>query len=107
MAGMKSAVELAMEKLGKLRVQEPSTPLSDEQLVHGDLALEMSLGVERAVVVILHGDLRQGLPANAVLMEIARRRQGKPPRSGATRTDDTYLRARETAKARIFQLLKP
>lgn len=31
MAGMKSAVELAMEKLGKLRAQEPSTPLTDEQ----------------------------------------------------------------------------
>jgi hypothetical protein len=31
MAGMKSAVELAMEKLGKLQAQEPSTPLTDEQ----------------------------------------------------------------------------
>ena len=31
MAAMKSAVELAMEKLGKLQSEEPSTPLTDEQ----------------------------------------------------------------------------
>jgi hypothetical protein len=31
MAGMKSAVELAMERLGKLRAQEPSVPLTDAQ----------------------------------------------------------------------------
>jgi hypothetical protein len=31
MAGMKSAVELAMEKLGKLQAQDASTPLTDEQ----------------------------------------------------------------------------
>jgi len=31
MAGMKSAVELAMEKLGKLRTEDPSSPLTDAQ----------------------------------------------------------------------------
>jgi hypothetical protein len=31
MAGMKSAVELAMEKLGKLRTEESSSPLTDTQ----------------------------------------------------------------------------
>jgi hypothetical protein len=31
MAGMKSAVELAMEKLGKLQAKDASTPLTDEQ----------------------------------------------------------------------------
>jgi hypothetical protein len=31
MAGMKSAVELAMEKLGKQQAQEPVIPLTDEQ----------------------------------------------------------------------------
>jgi Spy/CpxP family protein refolding chaperone len=31
MAAMKSAVELAMEKLGQRRAQEPSTPLTDQQ----------------------------------------------------------------------------
>lgn len=31
MAEMKSAVELAMEKLGKLQATEASTPLTDEQ----------------------------------------------------------------------------
>ncbi|GIX46877.1 MAG: hypothetical protein KatS3mg131_1088 [Candidatus Tectimicrobiota bacterium] len=31
MAGIKSALELAMEKLGKLEAEEPSVPLTDEQ----------------------------------------------------------------------------
>jgi Spy/CpxP family protein refolding chaperone len=31
MAAMKSAVELAMEKLGKLQSEEPSAPLTDAQ----------------------------------------------------------------------------
>lgn len=31
MAEMKSAIELAMEKLGKLQSEEPSVPLTDEQ----------------------------------------------------------------------------
>ena len=49
-----------------------------ERLVHGDLFLQHALGRQRAIVVVLHGDLCQFLAPRAVGLEVACTAQRKP-----------------------------
>lgn len=86
MAEMKSAVELAMEKLGKLQADQPSTPLTDEQ--------------RRAI-----GDLRQQYDAKIaekeimLQAEIRRLMQRRPPQEAVVTAQELQKQFQETKTA--------
>jgi Spy/CpxP family protein refolding chaperone len=59
MAGMKSAVELAMEKLGKRHAQDDTTPLSDEQRQEiGDMRKQYEAKIAEKEIM-LQADIRR------------------------------------------------
>jgi hypothetical protein len=59
MAGMKSAVELAMEKLGKRHAQDDTTPLSDKQRQEiGDMRKQYEAKIAEKEIM-LQADIRR------------------------------------------------
>jgi Spy/CpxP family protein refolding chaperone len=59
MAGMKSAVELAMERLGKLQATEAATPLTDEQRQEiGDLRKQYEAKIAEKEIM-MQAEMRQ------------------------------------------------
>jgi Spy/CpxP family protein refolding chaperone len=59
MAGMKSAVELAMERLGKLQAKETATPLTDEQRQEiGDLRKQYEAKIAEKEIM-MQAEIRQ------------------------------------------------
>jgi Spy/CpxP family protein refolding chaperone len=86
MAEMKSAVELAMEKLGKLQAQEPTTPLTNEQRQEiSDLRKQYEAKIAEKEIM--------------VQSEVRRLMQNRPPHEAAAAAQKLQQQLQETKVA--------